>query len=155
MLLSAKPIINWSNVNMYSFGNQWTINAGDPLILYFQLIDTDQAVQGNNGFFGNAFSGIAPVGTTAGLRYLAGIGAANQPYSVNVTFPSIDIASKYTFVATQVDSNDSSIWQVKVPASAILTSGNVNFALSEGGYIKRFSVLNMIAVQNPTNNGSC
>src|SRR5579863_4155520 len=114
MLLSAKPIVNYCDVNMYSFGNQWTINAGDPITLYFQIIDTDQAIIGNSsGAF--LFSGVTPVGTTAGLRYLVGIGSSNQPYSVQVTFPSIDRTKVLTYIATQADPNDSSIWKVTLP----------------------------------------
>jgi hypothetical protein len=61
MLLSAKAIINWCNVNMYTLGNNWTINVGDPITLYFQILDTSQAISGNNQGFG-IFSGITPVG---------------------------------------------------------------------------------------------
>src|SRR5271169_2375291 len=105
-LLSAKPIINWCNVNMYSFGNQWVVQNGDSLQLYFQIIDTDQAQINNQTiagqtFFGNIFSGITAVGTVAGLRYLVGIGTSNQPYSVQVTFPSIDLNGTVTLNATQ------------------------------------------------------
>jgi hypothetical protein len=154
MKLSAKPIINWCNVNMYAFGNQWNVNAGDPLTLYFQVIDTDQAISGNNQGFG-IFSGITPVWTTAGLRYLLGIGSSNQPYGITVTFPSIDNSKALTYIATQADPNDSSIWVVRVPASQTPGGGNVLFAVQEGSQIRRFSVMNMIAVDDPLNNGSC
>lgn len=153
MLLSAKAIINWCNVNMYTLGNNWTINAGDPITLYFQIIDTSQAINGNNQGFG-IFSGITPVGTTAGLRYLVGIGTANQPYGVTVTFPSVDRSRVLTYIATQADPNDSSLWQVTLPASAIPAGGNVKFAVQEGANIRTFNVLNMLAVL-PQNNGSC
>lgn len=154
MRLSAKPIINWCDVNMYAFGNQWIVNAGDPLTLYFQVVDVDQAIQGNNAGFG-IFSGITPIGTTAGLRYLLGIGSQNQPYGIQVTFPSIDDTKSLTYIATQADANDSSIWKVVIPASAIPAGGNVKFALQEGNSIRRFSVMNMLAVDDPTNDGSC
>src|SRR5579871_855890 len=111
MLLSAKAIINWCNVNLYTLGNNWTINAGDPITLYFQIVDTSQAINGNNQGFG-IFSGITPVGTTAGLRYLVGIGSSNQPYGVTVTFPSIDQTKVLSYTAVQADANDSSIWKV-------------------------------------------
>lgn len=154
MYLSAKPIINWCDVNMYSFGNQWNVNAGDPLTLYFQIIDTDQSIQGNNQGF-SIFSGITAVGTTAGLRYLLGIGSSNQPYGIKVTFPSIDNTKVLTYTAVQADANDSSIWKVTLPASQIPASGNVQFAVQEGTNIRRFSVINMLAVSDPTNDGSC
>jgi hypothetical protein len=59
-----------------------------------------------------------------------------------------------TYAAVQADPNDSSIWQVTLPASAIPSGGNVQFAVQEGNSIRRFSVLNMLAVL-PTNNGCC
>lgn len=153
MRLSAKAIINWCNVNQYSFANQWTIRSGDPITLYFQLVDVDQAINGNNQGFG-IFSGISPVGTTAGLRYLAGIGSNNQPYGVTVTFPSVDMTKVLKYVAVQADPNDSSLWQVTLPASAIPAGGNVQFAVQEGNNIRRFSVMNMLAVE-AINDGSC
>lgn len=155
MRLSAKPIVNWCNVNMYSFGNQWIVRSGDQLVLYFQLLDQDQAVQGNGAGFGVVFSGIAPLGTTDGLRYLLGVGSANQPFGVQVTFPSIDNTKQLTYIAQQADPNDSSIWKVSLPASQSPAGGNVLFTVQEGTSIRRFSVMNMIAVEDPTNNGSC
>ena len=154
MLLSAIPIKTWCNVNDYVFGNQWVTRTGDPNTFYFQVVDTDQAIQGNNAGFG-IFSGISPVGTTAGLRYLLGIGGSNQPYGITVTFPSIDNSKVITATAIQADANDSSLWKVSTAASQVLGSGNVQFAIQEGSNTRRFSVMNMLAVQDPTNNGSC
>lgn len=154
MRLSAKPIIRWCDVNDYSFGNQWITRAGDPNTLYFQILDIDQAVAGNNAGFG-IFSGITPVGTVAGLRYLVGIGVSNQPYSVTVTFPSIDNLNVITAQAVQADANDSSIWKVSLSSKQIPAGGSVQFAVQEGSAIRRFSVLNMLGVEDPNDDGSC
>lgn len=154
MRLSAKPIINYCNVNDYTFGNQWIIRAGDPNTLYFQILDIDKAISGNGQGFG-IFSGITPVGTVAGLRYLLGIGVSNQPYGIVVTFPSIDDASVITANAVQADPNDSSIWKVSLSASQRPAGGNVQFAIQEGSNIRRFSVMNMLGVEDPTDDGSC
>ncbi len=153
MHLSAKAVANFFNVNMYSFGNEWTVNAGDPLTLYFQILDTDQAINGNGQGYG-IFSGITPVGTTAGVRYLLGVGSANQPYGIMVTFPSIDNTAVIQVAAVQADPNDSSIWKVSLAPSQIPASGNVQFTIYEGSTIRRFSVLNMLGVE-PLNNGGC
>jgi len=154
MRLSAKPIITWGDVNNYDFGNQWIVNSGDPLTLYFQLVDVDQAIQGNGQGFG-IFSGITPLGTTAGLRYMVGVGSSNNPYTVKVTFPSLDNSQQITLTATQSDPNDSSIWQVSVPANQAIGGGNVQFAVYEGNNVRRFSVLNMLDVMFPNSNGMC
>lgn len=154
MRLQAKPIITWNNVNSYVFGNQWIVNSGDPLKLYFQLIDIDQAIQGNNQGIG-IFSGITPVGTTAGLRYLAGIGSQNQPYQVKVTFSSIDQNNQLTLTATQADAADNSIWYVTIQPNMIVAGGNVQFSVYEGNNIRRFNVLNLLSVQYPNGDGMC
>ena len=149
-LLSAKPIINWCDVNLFTWANQWIINSGDPVQLYFQIIDTSQAVASNNAvgfglFYGTPFTGVTGVGptgintgATAGTRYLLGVGTGNTPYSVKVTFPSIDSNQVITVNATQADPNDSSIWVVSVPAN-----------------INRFSVMNILDVIFSGNVGGC
>jgi hypothetical protein len=165
-LLSIKPITNWCNVNMYTVGNQWIVNSGDPQMLYFQLIDVSQAVPSNGAlgfgfFYGNPFTGITPVGgqgtgvATAGLRYLLGIGSSNNPYGVQVTFPSIDSNQVVTINATQADPADSSIWVVSVPANQAIAGGNVQFTVTQGNNINRFSVTNVLDVIFSGNLGSC
>lgn len=154
MRLSAKPIINFANVNDYTFGNQWIIRSGDPNTLYFQVLDVDKAVSGNNQGFG-IFSGITAVGTTAGLRYLLGIGGSNQPYGIVVTFPSIDSNGVILANAVQADANDSSIWKVSLTSNQVVGGGDILFALTEGSATRRFSVLNMLSVEFPLSDGSC
>jgi len=151
---------------MYTVGNQWTVNAGDSQMLYFQIIDTSQAVPSNGAlgigfFYGNPFTGVTPVGgtgtgvATAGLRYLVGIGAQNQPYSVQVTFPSIDSNQVLTLYAQQADPADSSIWVVSVPASQAIAGGNVQFTITQGNTINRFSVTNVLDVIFSGSVGMC
>jgi hypothetical protein len=158
MRLSANPIITFSNVNSFAIGNQWTVRAGDPLTLYFQIVDLDQSIlvniPGQNLFF-NVLSVGPASGNLPGLRYMLGVGSQNQPYGITVTFPSIDNASKLQYIAVQADANDSSIWKVSIPSSQVPSGGAVQFAIAEGNSIRRFSVLNMIAVESPTNDGSC
>lgn len=154
MQLQAKPIITWCDVNRYTYGNQWTVNSGDPLKLYFQIVDVDQAIPSNGPTF-SIFSGVTAVNTTAGLRYLLGIGSQNQPFLVKVTFPSIDPNQLVTYTAVQADPNDSSLWVVTVPASQAVSGGNVQFSVYEGSNIRRFTVQNMLAVLFPTSVGLC
>jgi hypothetical protein len=156
-LFAAKVITSFFNINAFTYGNQWIVNNGDPITLYFQLYDANQATQASNssGYFGSIFSGITPVGPTAGLRYLVGIGSNNNPYQVTVTFPSVDLNTAITLIATQVSPADSSIWSVSVPASQAICGGNIQFAIYQGNTINRFSVLNMLDVIFPANNGCC
>jgi len=164
-LLSAKPIINFCGVNLFTWANQWTINSGDPVTLYFQLIDTSQAVASNNAvgfglFYGTPFTGVTGVGptgintgATAGTRWL--LGTKGQQYSVKVTFPSIDSNQVITVNATQASPYDSSIWVVSIPANQAIAGGNVQFAVTDGNSVYRFSVMNVLDVLFPGNVGGC
>lgn len=136
MRLSAKPLLNYVNVNNFSYGNQWIIRSGDPNTLYFQVVDLDL---GSNN---------------TGLRYMVGVGSGNQPAAITVTFPSIDDTQVITATAVQ-DANDKSIWSVTLGPNQQPASGNVQFAVAEGNSIRRFSVLNVLNVENTFNDGSC
>lgn len=181
MRLSARAIVNYANINQFSYGNQWVVRAGDSLELYFQIIDLDQAPEATigNAIFQNQASLLSNEG---GLRYLVGVGTANQPFSVQVIFPSntaalntlvnasnqggypaantlnfpnIDQEEVLAVNAVQADPNDSSIWKVSIPSGQIPNSGNVLFAITEGGKTRRFSAGNLISVEMPGNDGGC
>jgi hypothetical protein len=133
MRLSCSFVVNYANVNQFSYQDQWKMRAGDPVMLYFQLIDLDQN----------------------GLRYLSGIGSTNQPYSVIVTISSIDQSKVLQFTAIQADPNDSSLWKIVVAPTQIPSSGNVVFAVIQGNNRNTFKKMNGIAVELPGNDGSC
>lgn len=132
MRLSAKAITNFANINQLDFGNQWTVRAGDPNTLYFQIVDLDQA----------------------GLRYMVGSGVSNQPAGVTVTFGSVDDTQVINATAIQ-ETDDKSIWKIVLGPNQTPGSGNVRFAIQEGSVIRRFSVLSLIAVENPDSEGGC
>jgi len=179
--LYAIPIINYNNINSFSYGNQWTIRAGDiNTTLYFQLVDLNQGPQISIGgpTALNSINTLQP--SNSWLRYLAGIGNNNQPVGITVTFPSnaaalntfitatsgfipfgtsinfpvIDPSQVFNLIAVQADANDSSIWKVTLPANVVPNSGNVQFTVQEGNNIRRFSVTNMISVEQ-INEGNC
>lgn len=130
MRLSSKPIINWCNVNDWNIANQWSIRAGDPNTLYFQIVDLDQN----------------------GLRYIAGVGASNQPASMQVTFSSIDSTNVIQKTAIQ-DPNDGSIWSFNFIPADIPHGGAVQFQLTQGSTVRTWVVINMLCVEYPTNVG--
>lgn len=135
MRLSAKPIINYCNVNSFSTANQWQIRAGESNTLIFQLIDLDKS----------------------NLRYMAGIGLDNQPVQISVSFPSIDDGADITVVASQVSPDDASLWQVALSPGQVPNSGSVLFSVTEGSKTRRFNALNMISVElvGNGNDGAC
>jgi len=128
--LSARPIVNFQNINSFKYANQWSISSGNTTTLYFQMVDPDQCE----------------------LRYIMGIGSSNQPDAVRVTFPSIDNAQVLSLFATQ-DPNDGSIWSINIPFTNTPCGGNVLFQVYEGNNIKTFTVLQMIVVGTPESNG--
>ncbi|NJO48115.1 MAG: hypothetical protein HC840_00200 [Leptolyngbyaceae cyanobacterium RM2_2_4] len=156
MRLSARPLLNYVNVNNFSYGNQWIIRAGDPNTLYFQVFDLDQGpasvVGAPNPVFG--FQGSASLAGNIGLRYMVGVGSGNTPAGITVTVPSIDDTQVINLQAVQ-DPNDKSIWSVTLGPNHKPGSGNVQFAVAEGNSIRRFSALNVLGVEDPTNDGSC
>lgn len=155
MRLSARPLLNYVNVNNFSYGNQWLVRAGDPNVLYFQVVDLDQGpfatIGGANPVFGFQASSLSG---NIGLRYMVGVSSQNQPAAVTVTFPSIDDTQVITAPAVQ-DANDKSIWSVTLGPNQKPQSGNVQFAVAEGNSIRRFSALNLLGVEYPTGDGSC
>lgn len=130
MRLSAKAIVSFQGINSFTYGNQWTIRAGEPNSLYFQIVDLDQN----------------------GLRYMAG--ANSTPVSVSVKFPSIDDAQVVNAAAVQ-ETDDKSIWRVDLTDDEVPHSGNVVFSITENGVTRSFSVLNLMSVEYPGNDGSC
>lgn len=133
--LSAKPIVNFQNINSFKYANQWIVSAGNANTLYFQLVDLDSACS-----------------PECALRYISGIGALNQPVGLRVTFPSIDCNSIISLLATQ-QSLDGSIWSVTIPSILTPQTGNVMFQLFEGNNINNFVGLQLIVV-NYQNSGS-
>lgn len=156
MRLSARPILNFANVNSFTYGNQWIIRAGDPNTLYFQVVDLDQGpasvIGGPNPLFG--FQSAQVLSGNVGLRYIVGVGGPNQPAGLTVTFPSIDDTQVITAQAVQ-NPNDGSIWSVTLGQNQKPNSGNVIFAVAEGNSIRRFSALNLLSVEYPQNDGQC
>jgi hypothetical protein len=124
--------------------------------LYFQVVDLDQGpaqvIGQANPIFGFGQGG--QLGGNIGLRYMVGVGVGNTPAGVTVTFPSIDDTLVIAVPAVQ-DPNDKSIWSVTLGPNQKPGSGNVQFAIAEGNSIRRFSALNVLNVEDPTNDGSC
>ena len=155
MRLISQAITNFSNINDFQVTSQWVIRATDPNTLYYQLFDLDNMSQPpyvpmNSGFFNAAIQ-------TSPQRFLAGVGVSNQPFSMTVTFPSLDPTRIFTFTATP-DPSDASVWSIVIPgytsAAVAPASGNVIFSLTQGIKTWTWTVINMVSVEM-TNQGSC
>lgn len=153
--LTSQPIINFSNINDFQTASEWTIRATDPQTLYFELFDLNNvdyvpySAPWNGGFFG--------INQSVPQRYIAGVGSANQPVVMVVTFPSLNAGGTLSFTATQ-DPDDGSVFSINLPGYSNIgsapSSGNVMFSLTQGTNVMTWVVTNMIAVEM-TNQGSC
>jgi hypothetical protein len=155
MRLTSQAVINFSNINDFQMASQWTIRASDPNTLYYQLFDLDNvdtipySAPWNGGFFG--------INQTTPQRFIAGVGTSNQPFTMTVTFPSLNVGNTLTFNATP-NANDASVWSFSIPGYSNVgyapSSGNVIFTLTQGINTWTWTVINMLAVEM-TNCGSC
>lgn len=128
MRLSAKPLKNYANINNFDVTTEWNVRDQDVSTLYFQLVDLDKD----------------------SLRYMP----TDNIYSIEVTFPALNPVNNVVKVAAQVSALDRSIWKVEILDTDKLSSGNVQFAVTEGSIVKKFSVLQMLNVEK-LNNGGC
>jgi hypothetical protein len=154
MRLSAVPIVNFSNINNFSYSNQWAIRAKEPNTLYFQIVDLDQGPANVIGTLVYGWTVSSTLAGNVGLRYMVGVGAPNQPSNVIATFPSINEHQVIQSVAIQ-DSDDKSIWKVSLSSGQTPNSGDVIFSITEGNVTRRFSVLEMLSVEHPQDDGEC
>jgi len=127
--LSARPIINYQNVNSFKYANQWIIQAGNQATLYFQLVDLDSACD-----------------PACALRYLPGACAEGIVIGMRVNFPSIDCSKVITLIAQQ-NSCDGSIFSVQIPQTNTPQTGAVKFQLFEGNVASNFIVQQMLVVE--------
>tara|TARA_R100000951_G_scaffold112718_1_gene113482 strand:- start:12058 stop:12447 length:390 start_codon:yes stop_codon:yes gene_type:complete len=121
MKLSAKFLINVSDVNNFDFADQWDISEGSAHKLYFQLTDKQKD----------------------DLRYLS---QATVIDAVTVTFLSIDDNSEITKTATQEFADDKSIWSIELLATEIPNAGAVKMSITEDGVESQFRVEQAIVV---------
>jgi hypothetical protein len=141
MQISARIINNYIDINHFDYGNEWTIRAGEPNTLYFQLIDLDMKARRPGDCCGHP----------DGLRHLV----QGTPAGVIVTFPSIDDAKKIEAIASNPSPLDTSVWSIQLSYLQVPRSGNVMFRLAEAGAVRHFNVLNAISVEHPQEDGSC
>jgi hypothetical protein len=157
MLLSSEAIQTFNSINNFQTASQWTIRAGDPNTLYYQLVDLDNLSSPMGSPVNSGFFGFAGPTTETPQRFIAGVGSSNQPASMIVTFQSLDPGQVIAVMATQ-DPNDGSVWSFMLSGSQTSMmapgSGNVQFSLTMGINTYTWSVMNMIAVQL-LNSGCC
>ena len=132
--LSARPIVDFQNINSFQYSSEWDVRAGDQTTLYFQIVNLDSCPM------------------DCPQRYILGLGASNMPVQVRVTFPSIDCNTQFTLIAQQ-DPNDGSVFSVVVPYTNQPQTGNVQFVVYQGNNINNFNVLQMIVVEYSNDGG--
>jgi hypothetical protein len=156
MQLSAVPL-NYANVNQFAKLSQWSIWAGTPNTLSFQLIDLAQG-----GLRYMTCAGAQPVVLTVTFPTNAAVlntfnnntNGGFVPFGSTLAFPELDPSQVFTITATQPSACDTSIWQVNLGPAQIPNSGCVFFTLTQGSSVSRFFVMNMLVV-NQLDCGGC
>lgn len=121
MLLSGRPLTDVQSVNSFRDATEISINKGDAVSLYIQLVDLEQNLAKH------AFS-------PPGLRYIPVAGATLQ-----VQFQNIDDAKVFTRMASNPFPDDRSIWRFSILATdPIDSTQNVKCTLTEGVVVRSF-----------------
>jgi len=116
MRFSLLPLIDMCSVNSFVYASEIQGVQGDPVDLYFQLVDLEK---------NTAQSGFYP----GGLRYMPPASSTLQ-----VVFKNVDTAKIVTRYASQPYAQDTSIWKVSVLATdPIAGTVNIKFVLTEPG----------------------
>ena len=132
MFLSAIMLKNVQGVNSYQGTTQLTLRQGNPAPIYFQLVDLEQTDK-----YGNP------------LRYMPAAGA-----TCTATISSINLANVISRPVIQPYTQDTSIWQMQLFSTDMITTGNFQFTLTEGSTVRTGYVQNGIIVQT-TNPSMC
>lgn len=122
MRLSARLLTSVGSANVFSYATELQASVGDPLDVYFQLVDLDQ-LQG-------------PAFIPNGLRYVPAVGA-----TMLVDVQNLDDARAFTRAATQPFVGDSSVWKVPILSSDPLTGTvSLRVRLTEAGVTRSFTL---------------
>ena len=122
MLLTARPIINVSDVNSWEYADEIRFTEGDQLYVYFQLMDAQKG--------------------KSMMRYVPASGA-----TLIATLNSIDLNKTYAKVATQPFSGDLSIWRVSILSTdSCVGTLSVNLTLVQSGVTTSGVIKNMLSI---------
>ncbi len=131
MLLTARPLINVADVNIWEYADEVRFTQGDQTYIYFQLIDAEKDKSAK----------------LPGKRYVPSAGAV-----LTMVIHSIDIAKTYTKVATQPFVGDSSIWRIQVLSTdTIVGTASIKLSLTEGAITTRGVIRNALSIAATSN----
>jgi len=130
MLLTARPLINVSDVNAWEYADEVKFTQGDQLYVYFQLIDAqkDKSLK------------------LPGKRYVPASGA-----TLVATISSIDLNKTYAKVASQPFSGDLSIWRIQVLSTDnCVGTMSIKLVLLESGLTTYGTIKNVLSIDPRT-----
>ena len=123
MLLGARFLANVNSVNSFDVVDKVEFSEGDPVTVYFQLVDKS---------LDRAEDGWKP--HSAGRRYIPASGA-----SLQVVILNLDSDKTYTKTASQTyPTTDPSIWAFTISATdSVRGTPNLRLVLTEGSTVRR------------------
>ena|SRR5260221_717932 len=123
MHLSARLLTTVGSVNSFLYATELRASVGDPVDVYFQLVDLDQLPQ-------------SQAWQPVGLRYCPVPGA-----TMTVDVQNLDDAKAFTRAAAQPFVGDASIWKLQLLSTDPLRgTTNLRFRLNEAGVIRSFTL---------------
>jgi hypothetical protein len=138
MLLSARPLDNVANVNIFTYVDVLRFTEGDVPTLYIQLVDLSQDRLGE---------GFKPTGR----RYIPAITGTDPDFvapTLEITISSIDDAKKIIRFATQPYSQDGSIWALTLfDTDKLRGTADMLLKLTEGTKVTRGVLRQALAVE--------
>lgn len=133
MRLGARILRAVCGANNYEYADEFSHNELSANTLYVQLVNLEHN----------------PDGDPDGIPYHPMAGSM-----LDMTFPSIDSNKVTVKNATQPFSENSSIWSASITATDEFGPGNLVMTLTEGGVVKRITVINGIVI-NPVDPSRC
>lgn len=117
MLLSARLLNHYANINQFEPALQTEFTEGDPVTVYLQLTDLTKNKENK---------------PLTGMRYVPATGA-----TLSVVIKSVDGTKTLTKTATNPDAGDRSVWSFSISsADAVKGTLSLQLTLTEGGTIR-------------------
>jgi hypothetical protein len=133
MLLSTRMLKDAQNVNSFEYADVAEFFQGDPVTVYFQLIDASQD-RGSQGF-------VPP-----GRRFVPAPGA-----TLTCIVESIDIAKQIVRLASQPFAQDGSIWALQFfPTDIIKGTANLRLNLVQNGQATNGILVDAFRIRSTT-----
>jgi hypothetical protein len=125
MLLSARLLNHYANINQFEQALQLEFTEGDPVTVYLQLVDLTKNKENK---------------PLTGMRYVPASGS-----TLSVVIKSVDGTKTLTKTATNPEAGDRSVWSFSLSSTdSVKGTVSLQLTLTEGAVVKRGRVDNAL-----------